>query len=634
MYDVNQIKAAADGQWEMLLPTITGIDPNLLDGKGHPCPNPQCPNGPGRDRFSARDLHRGSLFCRYCNSSGTTTMDGLGAIQWLTGMTFPEAIEAVANVLGIGESQSTQPKRTLLEAVAVSKGVTVDALLAYGAHNATRKDEETDHAVIRFPTFAEYADGQLVPGGAFDLGMDTPRLRKGKSAYGRPPGIFLPSVQRNGERVIWKPAKGRRVFLTEGVKDAAKLLELGYPAIGLPGTRLPAPLVPVFSGMQVYLIPDRDRGGIRGAMETAALLHGHAAEVRIVHLPSPVKPSDGDGVREVTRRKDGPKDLKAAIDTAVKWTPEAMQQQAFISLPDAAIKWLERQERGDTIVYRTGVEPLDAALKGGMEQGELIIIGARPSHGKSAIALSICEAHALQGNQSLFVSEEMEPEMLGKRWLSSVLGRSPNKSDDPRQLIDKIRNEHALMNGIQIISKLQQVDKVIEAMEVAKQLHGCSLCVVDYAQILDSSGKRNEYEKITDVSKQLALAAKRTGLTTIVLCQLSRECEKRGYPLSVDLKQSGQFEQDADVILLLWYPCMVGDEDDKPRDKQTGAIDRNEFQVHVVKNRNRGLPPNRVVKLDFFADRMRFADPAHRMALEYAEEITPNMSFEEEAMRG
>lgn len=471
----------------------------------------------------------------------------------------------------------------------------------------------------------------MVPGGSFDLGMATERLRKGKSAYGRTPGIFLPRIVRNGQTVIWQPADGRRVFLTEGVKDAAKLLELGYPAIGLPGTRLPSALVQAFCGMQVYLIPDRDRGGINGAMETAALLHGHAASVRIVHLPSPVRPSNGDGVREITRRKDGPKDLKAAIDTAVKWTPESLQQQAFISLPDAAIRWLERQAHGNVQVFRTGIEPLDAALNGGMEQGELIIIGARPSHGKSAIALAICEAHALQGHQSLFVSEEMEPEMLGKRWLSSVLGRSPNKSDDPRQMSDMIRAEHADMSNIQIVTKLQKVEKVVESMEVAKQLHGCSLCVIDYAQILDSGGgKRNEYEKITDVSKQLALAAKRTGLTTIVLCQLSRECEKRGYPLSVDLKQSGQFEQDADVVMLLWYPCMVGKDDETQDDK----CDSNEFQVHVVKNRNRGLPRNRVVKLDFFPERMRFADPSRRMALDHTDGLFGGATFEEQAMQG
>lgn len=614
-YELETVKASAHGQWDHILPGVCGIDPNILDGRGHPCPNPNCPNGPGRDRFAVRDIRKGMLFCRHCNNSGSTTMDGIGAVVWLTGYTFVEAVEAVGDYLGLepvdGRKGGQRREIPMIEQVAAQKRVSPHALLAYGGKHAERRDKTgKEWKVVRFPMYGEYRDGALLPTSHFDL-SSTGDLRKGKTAYGKLPGLFLPSkTAENGTVVVWNPSPGQTVYLVEGVKDAAKLYELGYKAsIGLPMAQLPKELYEAFRGMHVVMVPDRDLPGKRGSEKTAALLWGIAESIRFAHLPTPMKEKEGDDVRDVACQPNGPQKIHDAIKHAVRWQPESIGDFEHVTMFQAAIDWLETSSGGEEELISTGIPLLDNALGGGIAAGEIVVVGARPSHGKTAIANTAAVAHCMRGESCLFLSEEMNPTQLAKRWLSSICDGSLRKADRA-DLLGLVQSDFADMKRLLITPKLNTVDKVVAAMEKAQQQIGVTFAVLDYIQLVSSGGFGKRYDEVTAVSCKLSQAIKRTNIPTYVLAQLNREAEKRGYPLASDLKESGQLEQDADVILLLWYPSMLPDSD----------APKHEFEIHVAKNRNRGLPRERKIRLDFDGQRMTFSDPSVRRALEAVED--------------
>ena len=102
--------------------------------------------------------------------------------------------------------------------------------------------------------------------------------------------------------------------MTDGVKDAAALVGLGFLAAGLPGKELPAKFARLFRGADVTLVANRDVSGEDGAQKSAAQLHGVAASVRIATLPGEIKPAGGDDVRDVLAKPDGERFVRQAIE--------------------------------------------------------------------------------------------------------------------------------------------------------------------------------------------------------------------------------------------------------------------------------------------------------------------------------
>ncbi len=102
MIDAKELKRLAGGRWVETLSATAGLDAGLLDGKPHPCP--KCG---GEDRFRLIDADAGALYCNKCFSEKNG--DGLAAIQWLTGCSFPEALKMVAEYLGIDQGNNRSP---------------------------------------------------------------------------------------------------------------------------------------------------------------------------------------------------------------------------------------------------------------------------------------------------------------------------------------------------------------------------------------------------------------------------------------------------------------------------------------------------------------------------------------------
>ena len=293
--EAHYVKDAARGHWPAVL-AAAGIASDLLDGRHHPCP--KCG---GTDRFRAFNdvVETGGVFCNQCC---TDCGDGLGAVQWMNGSTFPEALQFVASYLGIGE-HSELPSVDPLTRLARLKSVPVDSLEAFGA--------TVENGRVVFPVF----DGDGKQASAFYFEFGTPKGEKGLFPAGGTHGVFLPT-DGNGPRL---PQPGETWQLVEGVKDAAALNSLGYNAAGMPTSNLAAKFIRLLAGVNVIIVPDRDAAGSEGAEQTAARLYGTAASVKIAALPVEYQATNGADVRDVLKKRDGELLVRSAIDSAAVW---------------------------------------------------------------------------------------------------------------------------------------------------------------------------------------------------------------------------------------------------------------------------------------------------------------------------
>lgn len=278
--------------------------------------------------------------------------------------------------------------------------------------------------------------------------------------------------------------------------------------------------------------------------------------------------------------------------------PSAVQQAPkhdvqVTTLEQAARAYLAKVEKQDNDLVTLGIPEVDAAIGGGVEPGEMVVMAARPSHGKSAIALQFIH-HWTAGNlPSLFVSEEMSSLAVGKRTVQFVSDVPQEywfrNGDEVRRHIDDHFGTRAPCH---IVEGCKSAHRAADEIRKAVANHGVKCAVVDYAQLLQSSGK-SRYEIVTNTSVILRQVATETKCVLVVLAQINRESEKRDVfvPRNSDLKESGQIEQDADVILLLSWPW-----------KMDSNQDVNKYQFFIGKNRNREIVKP-AVEVMFFPSR-------------------------------
>ncbi len=185
-----------------------------------------------------------------------------------------------------------------LALIARQKGVRPESLKVYGA----KKSSPTE---ITLPAYGP--DGRQCS--TFRLST---KNSKGLFERGKRAGLFFPHVE--GEARL--PEPGEAWYLVEGPKDAAALHALGLSACGMNTCRLAAKFAPLFAGVEIILIPDRDRAGEEGSQFTSRVLRGVAKSVRVVVLPAEFKESDGEDVRDILRRPDGREQVLQAIADA------------------------------------------------------------------------------------------------------------------------------------------------------------------------------------------------------------------------------------------------------------------------------------------------------------------------------
>jgi KaiC/GvpD/RAD55 family RecA-like ATPase len=250
------------------------------------------------------------------------------------------------------------------------------------------------------------------------------------------------------------------------------------------------------------------------------------------------------------------------------------------TMRDATAAYMSMLASGKEALVDTGIPEIDYAIGGGIAMGEMVVVAARPSHGKSAVALQMAHSMSLDGLPVAIVSEEMSALALGKRAIQ-FLTDTPEEhwktnSDTVNADIERHFKKRAEVTIIESCGSVERACSEIEKLVVSG---GVKVAVIDYAQLLQAKGN-GRYEQITKVSQTLRMLASRLQIIVIVLAQLNREIEKRNnfIPKSSDIKETGQLEQDADVIIFGVWPHRI--DSSKPA---------KEYQFYISKNRNRAI---------------------------------------------
>lgn len=257
----------------------------------------------------------------------------------------------------------------------------------------------------------------------------------------------------------------------------------------------------------------------------------------------------------------------------------------------------------------TGLQRLDE-MTGGMHSGEMIIIAARPSMGKTSLAMNIVEHVAVEQRKPCAVfSLEMTADSLVQRLIcararinmrSLMSGQFLNKGDFQQmtRAASQLAESNIIIDDTPALSILDLRSKARRF----KKLYGIELIAVDYLQLCRSTSKRaadNRQQEIAEISSGLKALAKELSLPVIVLAQLNRGPETRGSgkPKLSDLRESGSIEQDADVVGLLYRPEYYA-EDAEEKQEVSGLA-----ELLIAKQRN---GPTGGVPLTFLKEFMRF----------------------------
>ena len=270
----------------------------------------------------------------------------------------------------------------------------------------------------------------------------------------------------------------------------------------------------------------------------------------------------------------------------------------------------------------SGFPSLDAITRG-WQDGNLIVIGARPGHGKSAIALNMASAAAIDHNiPTAFFTLEMADIELADRLIGMESGLSSGK----RKGKDKMEDyewellEKALARAAKAPLYIDETPglTITEFMSKIKRMvqeRGIKIAFVDYLQLMHASASLAQYRalEIGEISRQLKETAKELHIPIIALAQLNRNLMARqgssnGRPVLSDLKDSGSIEQDADMVLFIHRPALLG----------LSEMGDGQAELLIAKNRAGEMG---IIPLRFNGDQVRFSED--RMSLADYASIKP-----------
>lgn len=271
-------------------------------------------------------------------------------------------------------------------------------------------------------------------------------------------------------------------------------------------------------------------------------------------------------------------------------------------------KFAELHESGDSGVkgVPTGFTALDYKLSG-LQPSDLVIIAARPSMGKTSLALNIAMNAAIKYRKSIGVfSLEMSKEQLVDRLFASMLGVDSWKLQRGKLDDSDFQNMGPIMDELHkanIFIDDSTVSSMPEFRTKARRLqmeHGLDLLVVDYLQLMSTGNSNfagNRVQEISEISRSLKQIARELRIPIVALSQLSRAVESRPdkTPQLSDLRESGSIEQDADVVLMMYRKDYYDEDTDQP-----GVTD-----IYIRKHRN---GPTGRIELMFKKEQMRFYD--------------------------
>lgn len=347
---------------------------------------------------------------------------------------------------------------------------------------------------------------------------------------------------------------------------------------------------------------------------TGTLVH-HA---RIIRKKSILRRLIQTSTEVAARCYDAQDDIDTLVDEAEKTIFEiahSKKGEGFQPMSSVVPKAFDRINRlFDKQEHITGVatgyDELDR-ITAGLQPAEMIILAARPSMGKTALAMNIVQHAAMIGKVPVAVfSLEMSVESLALRMLCS-LGPIDSQRIRTGRLIDsdwpKLTRATGMLSEAPIYIDDTPGLTVLEMRAKARRLKSeqdLGLIVVDYLQLMQGkSSSENRAQEISDISRSLKAMAKELNVPVLALSQLNRSLENRTdkRPQLADLRESGAIEQDADVIMFIYR--------DEVYNRAEGNPNRGLAEIIVGKQRN---GPTGVIKLSFLGEYTKFENYSNR----------------------
>lgn len=224
----------------------------------------------------------------------------------------------------------------------------------------------------------------------------------------------------------------------------------------------------------------------------------------------------------------------------------------------------EREMGGATIT--TNLPFLNSILDGGFRAGQMVVVAARPSVGKTTLSMNIAHHASGKGKNILFFSLEMSKDQLGKKLAAIDQGVNLSKFADRR---DNDEDRRLLQKGLENISELpiwvdddpaQTISQIRAQAKTMNRKYGIDAVFIDYLGLMEPEDKRDVREQqVAQISKACKRLAKELDLVVFLVCQLNRDSAKAGGPPALhNLRESGQIEQDADIVVMLHREMKAG----------------------------------------------------------------------------
>ena len=266
-----------------------------------------------------------------------------------------------------------------------------------------------------------------------------------------------------------------------------------------------------------------------------------------------------------------------------------------------------RNHRKEILGVPTGIMDVDKHTNG-WQKSDLILLAARPSMGKTALAMNMALGAAKKGKTVAIFSLEMSKVQLGNRLISLESGVNSqflNTGNLSRDDLNAIADAVCRLEDLKIFIDDTAGIRLLEMRSRARQLkheHGLDLIIIDYLQLMQGGRQENRQQEISEISRSLKAMARELEIPILALSQLSRNVEMRAEkkPQLSDLRESGSLEQDADIVMFLYRDEYYNRDD---------AEKQNIAELIFAKNRN---GPTTSISLQFNKDIMRFGDLTHR----------------------
>ncbi len=353
---------------------------------------------------------------------------------------------------------------------------------------------------------------------------------------------------------------------------------------------------------------------LAGAVPTAANMEYYAKIVEEKSLLRRLIRTATTIAQEGYTRED---EVEVLLGEAEKNILEVAQRKnagAFHNIKDVLVRTYDNIEimhnrKGDITGIPTGFTELDK-MTAGFQRNDLIIVGARPSVGKTAFALNIAQNVATKTEENIAIfSLEMGAEQLVMRMLCAEGNidaqrlRTGSLTDDDwgklTMAMGSLSNAGIFIDDTPGV-RIQEIRSKCRRL---KQEHGLGMILIDYLQLIVGSGRagENRQQEVSEISRSLKALARELQVPVIALSQLSRGVEQRQdkRPMMSDIRESGSIEQDADIVAFLYR--------DDYYDKE--SEDKNIIEIIIAKQRN---GPVGTVQLAFVKEYNKFVNLERR----------------------